>query len=315
MPIVTNFGFRQKLSPDTRKEIEDKDLLGPLRGFVGDDRTRSWKGTGFNVIWRPNHGSQNGGKFFFLELNFTEETLDFNNITGSGIADRGELQEDIVLGGLAYLQQIKDRFDNSAQHFEPGVWASVPCTTDPSEPPTVVRMGSIPHGVTINLQGTARSVDAPQITPVSITPFTIGNPGHLVPFDEEQLSIPSASRTPLNQVVGLTQHQLNNLNLFLEQANTDLTFLEVMALDITSDTSANGSVPDAGGGVDSIAFLVGNPTPNAGVAAVTATFWIERVQDRHGRVFHQLQYTQNVLLNFGGLSWPHITVGTLRPAG
>ena len=28
--------------------------------------------------------------------------------------------------------------------------------------------------------------------------------------------------------------------------------------------------------------------------------------------FFQLQYTQRVLLNFNGLSWPHITVATLR---
>ena len=31
-----------------------------------------------------------------------------------------------------------------------------------------------------------------------------------------------------------------------------------------------------------------------------------------GPDFHQLQYTQTVLLNFDGLSWPHITVANLR---
>jgi hypothetical protein len=31
----------------------------------------------------------------------------------------------------------------------------------------------------------------------------------------------------------------------------------------------------------------------------------------HG-VIPVLQYTQTVLLNFNGLSWPHITVGTLK---
>jgi hypothetical protein len=29
-------------------------------------------------------------------------------------------------------------------------------------------------------------------------------------------------------------------------------------------------------------------------------------------VIRQLQYAQTVLLNFNGLSWPHITVATLR---
>ncbi|WP_165359408.1 hypothetical protein [Lichenibacterium minor] len=29
----------------------------------------------------------------------------------------------------------------------------------------------------------------------------------------------------------------------------------------------------------------------------------------------QIQYTQKVILNFAGLSWPHVSVATLVPAG
>jgi hypothetical protein len=29
----------------------------------------------------------------------------------------------------------------------------------------------------------------------------------------------------------------------------------------------------------------------------------------------QIQYTQTVLLNFAGLSWPHVSVATLAPSG
>ena len=29
-------------------------------------------------------------------------------------------------------------------------------------------------------------------------------------------------------------------------------------------------------------------------------------------LFLQLQYTQTVILNFDGLSWPHVSVATLR---
>src|SRR5262249_53780638 len=153
-------------------------LLGPLLGFVGDKRDRLWRGTGFNLIWRPNFGNQFGGKDFFLELNLTNETLEFRDITGSGIANRGSLQSDIALGGLGYLQTISDRIDNSPQHFEPGVWANVPNTDNPNEPPTVVRMGSIPHGTTINLQGTGSPAPTakPDIPAASITPFRVGSP-------------------------------------------------------------------------------------------------------------------------------------------
>jgi hypothetical protein len=119
------------------------------------------------MIWRPNHGGQSGPNDFFLELNFTDETLEFTDITppgSDGIANRGFLQHDIPLGAVAYLQTIKDSFDGSGQHFEPGVWTNVPATTNPNEPATIVRMGSIPHGTTINLQG--RAFSAPNPKPV-----------------------------------------------------------------------------------------------------------------------------------------------------
>jgi len=319
MAIETNFVFGHKFAPGTAKAA---DLLGPLRGFVGRGKKRSWRGSGFNLIWRPNFKGQSGPKDFFLELNLTDETLEFTDVTGTGgIANRGLLQPDIALGGLAYLQQISDKFDGSHQHFEPGVWANVPATSNPGEKATVVRMGSIPHGTTINLEGPFFSVAKPQFDPASITPFQIGSPDdgktNLVHFPEENLATPSTSRTPLNQVAGLTQAQLTNPNLFLSDAIANQTFLSTTVLAVTSDTSAASSVPNAGGGTDNIAFLTGTGAPpaggpNANAIRVTAIFWIEQVKDQHGNEFAQLQYTQRVLLNFNGLSWPHITVATLR---
>ena len=271
------------------------------------------------MIWRPNHGGQSGPQDFFLELNFTDETLEFTDITGAtGIANRGFLQNDIPLGGIAYLQTIKDSFDGSGQHFEPGVWANVPSTTNPNEPATIVRMGSIPHGTTINLQGRAFSVPQPQFDVASITPFKIGHPDQLINFSEENLSTVSQSRTPLNRVVGLTQAQLDNPNLFLSTTIAPQTILSTTVLRVTSDTSVPGSIPNSGGGMDNIAFLTGVGVPPAGgpnaiAAFAEATFWIERVRGEYGNPdFNQLQYTQRVLLNFNELSWPHITVATLR---
>ena len=79
--------------------------------------------------------------------------------------------------------------------------------------------------------------------------------------------------------------------------------------------SSDASRPVVGGGVANTAFLQGTDAggPNAQAAVVTAIFWIETVTDpATGSQFLQLQYTQTVLLNFNGLSWPHITVATLR---
>ena len=318
MAIETDFVFEQKFALGMAKAA---DLLGPLRGFIGHQHKRSWKGTGFNMIWRPNFGGQSGSKDFFLELNLTNETLEFTDITGSGIANRGFLQKDVALGGLAYLQQIADRFDNTHQHFEPGVWANVPATSNPNEIATVVRMGSIPHGTTINLQGKSLAAVAPQFATSSITPFKNGSPDdgktNLVHFPEETLATPSTSRTALYQVATLTQAQLTDPNLFLTQAIAGQNIVSTTVLIISSDTSAPGSLPNAGGGTDDIAFLtgVGAPPaggPNANAVPVTAIFWIEKVRDDQGKEVDQIQYSQRVILNFNGLSWPHVSVATLR---
>jgi prepilin-type processing-associated H-X9-DG protein len=268
-------------------------------------------------LWRPVRAAR-----LFLELNFTNETLEFTDITGkNGIANRGLLQTDIALGGIAYLQQISDNFDNSAQHFEPGLWVNVPATTNPNEPSTVARMASLPHGTTVNLQGKGFEVAQPQFQPASITPFQIGSPDdgqtNLQPFAEETIANASTSRTPLNEVAGLTQAHLSNPNLFLSEVIAKQGVITTTVLTVTSDTTVPNSEPNAGGGTANIAFLDGTgapPTggPNASTSRVTAIFWIERVRDEHGNAFDQLQYTQRVLLNFRGLSWPHITVATLR---
>lgn len=51
---------------------------------------------------------------------------------------------------------------------------------------------------------------------------------------------------------------------------------------------------------------------NARAAEVDFTLWLETLQGQSAPT--QLQYSQTVLLNFNGLSWPHVTVGTLRKA-
>jgi hypothetical protein len=314
MAINTSFVYLRKITPPPGPAAPDP--LGLLRDLVGPYAMRRWTGSGFNMIWRPNFGGASGPKDFFLELNLTSETLEFTAVNGP-IPNRGFLQADIELAGITYLQQINDSFDNSGQHIEPGIWVNVPVITGPAEPGTVARMASIPHGTTINAQGRAITAPQPIIKPASITPFTIGNPPGLVHFPEEDLSIASASRTDLSRVPGLTQAQLTDPNQFLTQAIAAQTITSTTVLIISTDSTPAGSVPDAGGGTDNIAFLSGKAPggPNAVAASVDAIFWIETVQGDGGAPDSlQLQYSQRVLLNFNGLSWPHITVATLTPA-
>jgi len=341
MPIDTNFKFGQVVAPPAGVVAEAVaaavDPRGLLAGFVGnlplaapgqDNPLRSWSGQGFNLIWRPNFGNQSGVKDFFLELNLTQETLSFTDITGSGknigIANRGALQKDILLGGIAYLQQVTDRISGVGQHFEPGVWINVPSTTNPAEPASVVRMGSIPHGTTINLEGVAFTAPAPVIANTTITPFSVGSPDDgvtgLVHFPEEKLANVTTSRTPPASVTGLTQDVLTNPNLLLQNAIVGQNIIDTTVLIIASDPTtlpaAGGPVPahaTAGGGIADIGFLSGGVATgfNANVLSTTATFWIETIKNPDGTTFLQLQYTQRVLLVFNGLVWPHISVATL----
>lgn len=272
MPIETDFKFGQRIAQIATRAAAPADLLGLLRGLVGTDPPppknpqRKWIGKGFNMIWRPNHGSQSGPKDFFLELNCTDEILEFTDITPpgpTGIVNRSFLQNDVPLGGVAYMQTIFDSFDQSGQHFETGVWANVPATTNPDEPATIVRMGSIPHGTTINLQGRAISVPPPQLQfdVASIQPFPIGQPNQPSNFPEQDLSLPSQSRTPLNHVAALTQQQLNNPNSFLSETIAPQTILEATVLKVTSDTRVSGLKPDAGGGTANIGSLLVSAGP------------------------------------------------------
>jgi hypothetical protein len=273
------------------------DPLGPLAGLAG-----KWAGKGFNMIWRPNHTP---GQDRFLELNLTQEQLEFTTIPGK-IPNRGLLQHDINMHGLTYLQQISDANLNAGLHIEPGLWVFVPPTTDPNEPRTVARLASIPHGTTIVAQGTATTSATPTIPDIDIKPFPIGNQANRIDFPEQTLTTPSNFRTSGAGLTGITQQMVDNPSTVLHSAIANQQIQATTRLHIST---SNTSIP--GGGTANTAFLVGSADgPNADAARVRATFWLETLQGHTGP--SQLQYSQIVLLNFNGLSWPHVTVATLH---
>jgi hypothetical protein len=280
--------------------------LGLLQSLPG-----TWQGNGFNQIWRPFDGLPAQDRF--LELNLTSETLQFEEIPGE-IPNRGLLQADINLLGITYLQQVNDTNSKppAGIHVEPGIWVTVPATTNPNEPATVARLATIPHGTALVAQGVATAINQPPTIPdVSITPFQIGNPSSTVQFPEATLANPTSFRSPPTLLAGITQQMVDNPNVVLRNAIARQTITQTTILQI-STTRGVVSAPDAGGGADNVAFLTGNAGgPNAVAAEMDATFWIETVVDSTGKSFLQLQYSQRVLLNFNGLSWPHVSVATL----
>lgn len=338
--------------------------LGPLTAFTG-----TFHGSGFNTIFRPDTGSPTplpipatGDNL--LELNLTRESLSFSPALGS-VPNRGEVQPDAFLNGVPYLQVIQDVTvprQPVGIHFEPGLWMSMPKTTDPDVPqPTVFRMASIPHGTTIEAQGTFSTVNGkPDIKPVDITPSPIADPTQKIKFPSQDVTKKDTARIPqdLTSFVAagtITQAMLDDPNTLLRNhiASQNITSTAVIVI------STQSAAPLFGGGTDNIAFLLGDPAgnkPNANAVKMEAVFWIETVEftievpifqpgqppltipaetggagqpvpeflvnppipitaPRSIKVAApQIQYSQQVFLNFNGLSWPHVSVATLVPA-
>jgi hypothetical protein len=291
------------------------DPLGPLAKLIVGDGPTAWAGTGFNAIWRP-HPLASGGQDRFLELNLTSEKLVFRKIKGK-IPNRGLLMPDINMVGLTYLQEISEKEDGTGLHIEPGIWLSVPHTTNPAEPPTVVRMASIPHGTTILAQGVGKSVaGGPRIGDNNIIPFPVGS----APPQNSDFAAAEAVFTELNLATptqfrhaapGVTEEMVRNPNSVLQQAIAGQHIKGTTVLAISTTHS-----PVKGGGTANTAFLEAATFPpggNAKAVEVSAIFWIESVAGAEGEADRlQLQYTQLVQLDFNGLRWPHVTVATLH---
>ncbi|MBV8399310.1 MAG: hypothetical protein JOZ17_11305 [Acetobacteraceae bacterium] len=363
----TNFVYGAVSSLTKPRAVTAVPSLGPLAAFTG-----TFRGNGLNTIFRPDNTatptplptplpkpSDN-----ILELNLTAETLSFSPSLGS-VPNRGEVQGDIFLNGVPYLQTINDITVPTQPvgiHFEPGLWMIVPATNDPEEGVTLARMASIPHGTTINAQGTFSEADGPpKIPAVDITPFVIGtNPPKPVPFPSQTATAEGTARIPQDLAPfiaagTLTQDILTDPNTLLRN--------HIAKQKITSTTtifiSTAPTAPLFGGGTDNIAFLLGNQAgsvPNANAVQMQAVFWIETVEHTiHIPIFRlgqpplvvqaatgeagqpvprfkvtptveiteprqitvrttQIQHSQRVLLNFNGLSWPHVSVATLVPS-
>jgi hypothetical protein len=293
-----------------------REQLGPLFDLVGDDATATWEGSGFNTIWRP-HQLADAGQDRFLELNLTTEKLVFTRINGP-IPNRGLLMPDIDMFGLTYMQQIHETDGKlNGLHVEPGIWANVPHTTNPAEPPTVVRMASIPHGTVILAQGTGKIFNGgPNIGDNNIIPFPIGAapppssafPSAEATFTELNLATPTAFRFESN---GVTQAMVENPNSVIQDAIKGQTIKSTVVLAVSTKHN-----PIKGGGTANTAFLEAGADPPGGNATAVQTdaiFWLETVEGTGGEPDKlQLQYTQLVQLNFNGLTWPHVSVATLH---
>jgi hypothetical protein len=287
--------------------------LGPLAPLAG-----SWKGRGFNVMWRPDNPQSQPGTATkrFLELNLTSETFDFQVIPGV-VPNRGlNPQTDLSLYGLHYLQRVTDAdkppFSTAGEalHIEPGLFMNVPASLDPPVAPSIVRMASIPHGVSLLMQGPTPSTtpnpgppNIPPIYPIAgmpafvppagalglgIQPVDIPAPAgdgkeHVVP--EVVLTAdtnPPPATQPVSQSNGPYppefQGYVNDPNSVLRNAiaGQDILGTITIALSTTAPGSEIGNIPFLG---TANPAQPSNPTnSNCFVLQSSATFWIEWVR-------------------------------------
>jgi len=274
--------------------------LGPLQNLSG-----FWEGTGFSLIARPDF-SDASPHGFFIELNQLRETIEFTTI-GSPVFNRGSRQDDIAIYGVTYLHRVTDGVTGEALHIEPGLWLTIPATTEPRADASIARLATIPHGNAIATVGFTEEVvpdGLPVIPPASTVPFPIGSqappPGTPNPFPEYDLSVPSGART-VPAPAGITQAVIDDPNVLLREVLEGQSLTHITRL-ITSTNPA--------GGIGNIPFIVAN----AETPTLDSVFAIEAVRGPQGREYLQLQYSQTALLNFDGLSHPHVTVGTLVKA-
>ena len=290
--------------------------LGPLAFLAG-----SWQGTGFNQIWRPdnNQPPENSAIRRFLELNLTNESFQFDVIPGV-VQNRGVAnQPDLNLFGLHYLQQVSDAdpppFPTAGQalHIEPGFFMNVPASELPANPASIVRLASIPHGVSLLFQGPAPSPtpvngppNIPPIYPIpELTTFTPepppftpptppppgplglgiqpteipppGGTGGLHPVPEVYLAsdvVGSQSNGPYPPEF---QDFVNDPNSVLRNAIASQDILGTITIELSTENVADsiGNIPFLG--IPNPAEAQNPTNPNAFVSSARATFWIEWV--------------------------------------
>ncbi|KAH7009432.1 uncharacterized protein B0I36DRAFT_257663 [Microdochium trichocladiopsis] len=294
----------------------EKILPFPLEQFKG-----SYAGNGFNLIWVPStfqtlgNSCGDGPNDNRLLLSLTTEQLTFGPTLGK-IPNRGfRNQEDIFLGGLAYLQTVQDTTNvetgkgdkprsskGSGIHFEPGIWLHVPAADFQGGCDTICRMASIPHGTTINAQGfvpernTSTVIGGepkfPQFDKLDTTPFIIGRPEDKQKFFKVEMNAERENltrRVPANlekfnaQGTGrITTEIIQNPNLVLQNA-IDTSNLDIKETITFKVTTGNSNSELNAGGTANIAFLAGPQTPfgddpNAHTEFMTSTFYIERIE-------------------------------------
>jgi hypothetical protein len=288
---------------------------GPLTAFLG--AYGGLASSGLSAIFRPNSAttptklpipvtSNN-----VLQLSIIQESLRFINapgLLGTTINRGGAAQADESLVQVDYVQYVEDINLQSAAglstggaiiHQELGTWLLQPPTND--QPAAVQRLSVIPHGVALVAEGTFQTITGkPVIPPVSMQPFDAST-GWPVPTTALRAASPNTARLPQDPATlakyGITQAVLDDPNKLLRDKIAGQNITSTVVISVDTD---NGDAPAT------TRFV----RENAACPRMRSTFYIETVSGWFGPQT-QIQYFQEVFLEFGGVTYPHVTVATL----
>jgi hypothetical protein len=263
--------------------------------------------SGINTIYVP---SKNGP---VLKIHRIREEFKFLSSPGLfGVPVNRGSAEDITIKPTLYFQYVADNDVSelgtnlltgaAVLHEESGQFLLNPPSTVPVEGATVQRMGSLPHGVTFNAQGTITTIQGPPTIPPMNT-ADAAKPNGITPFTDGHADQPVTPPVPsATDAAKFSATVLADPNSLLRDALAKQKILSTVI--IKTDTQGTPALP--GGGVTNSAFTLAN----AECIRQRSTFFVMKVAGLFGAQ-DLIMYTQEVLLRFGGVVYPHITVASM----
>jgi hypothetical protein len=348
----------------TREHLKFDPIGSPIpnRGFGQDDIELF----GLTYLQQISDAAKDGALHIEPGIWVTQPATTFPPETAPGHAQLVARMGTIPHGNSLLAEGVAEPFTGPPVLTVPGTeysFSRFPSfnSTPFAVPPTV----PIPPGIVFNAAGSSEKLTAPTVPATPFPQYDVSIPIGPIPAGPLNPPFTLNTRTPFHttppepplpaNINGVPMQDVINdpillLQKDIEQLVADGYTFEGTTLNIATTTpltflkNANSgakgptvpvAVPQFGGGIENIQFLIGESPivggktqlqENAETAVVYATFWIEKVTHKqHGHSFMQLQYAQMVVLNFPifhllqqsppiyvNLGWPHITVATLR---
>lgn len=299
----------QKMMADGRQlgpAVENDPDLGPFKQLAGGIWTTEKRG--WNMIALPAQKTND----YRLLLNRYSEKLIFINadkaVSNRGLDRETRKTKDQILVALDYEQtttQIKVEDKPKTEHMppvikkihhEPGLFLFL--LNHETDDLKIARLATIPHGNSVLALGRVNTKDGPPEIPLinGLPEGVNGDEEYLAPYRHFQANLFDKDFDPVNP------------NALLRKTNAKLNIIR--------HTEFHFDTRFETGGIVNIPFI----ETQADAVEMQSSFWLSEIKTGAGEIELQLQYSQNVILEFGKrldgksgkIRWPHVSISTLR---